>query len=411
MSATTHRESAGAPPSVSGTAQPGCTAVILPPGAMSLHPIAGMPLIQRTALSALRSGFDAVVALAPGDGRVLRALFARDRRTAGIPVIGTALDAAITTERVALIPSDCLVSAAALERVHAAECNGRPIVLRTDRGGTGIVLGPRACLADVEQGDLARAAAAAASDTVSLDGALCIAVPDARAAAAAERELLQRLAALTADTDGPIARFDRALSTRLSRYLVRTPLRPNHVTAIGTLVGLVAAWWLAGGTYLSGLLGTVLFWVAVIIDGCDGEVARLKFQESHLGYVLDVTTDNAVHVAIFIGLGVGLYRAAPARSLPWLVALLVGGFASATAATMLTLVRRPPSDRPPRSRRGRLRRRLLRGFEALMNRDFAYMLVALALIGRLDWFLWGAAFGTYVYAAALVVVYRWRDAD
>jgi hypothetical protein len=54
---------------------------------------------------------------------------------------------------------------------------------------------------------------------------------------------------------------------------------------------------------------------------------------------------------------------------------------------------------------------LLRGFEALMNRDFAYMLVALALIGRLDWFLWGAAFGTYVYAAALVVVYRWRDAD
>jgi hypothetical protein len=58
-----------------------------------------------------------------------------------------------------------------------------------------------------------------------------------------------------------------------------------------------------------------------------------------------------------------------------------------------------------------LRQRLLRGFEALMNRDFAYGLVLLAVIGHLDWFLWGAAFGTYVYAAALVVVYRWRDAD
>ena len=80
----------------------------------------------------------------------------------------------------------------------------------------------------------------------------------------------------------------------------------------------------------------------MIIDGCDGEVARLKFQESRFGYLFDVTTDNIVHVAIFIGLGVGLYRAAPdgqpalARS-----TLLVGGFACATAATMLTLVRQP----------------------------------------------------------------------
>lgn len=392
---------------------PSCTAVILPPGAMSFHPIAGMPLIQRTALSALRSGFDAVVALAPGDGRVVRALFARDHRTAAIPVVGGALEAAIATERVALIPSDCLVNAATLARVHAAECTGgRPVLLRADGDGTGIVVGPRSCLTGLDQSDLARAAAATTAESVPLDGALCIAVPDARAAAGAERELLQQLAAVTADTDGPIARLDRALSTRLSRYLVRTPLRPNHITVIGTGIGFLAAWSMAGGTYLSGLVGTLLFWLAVIIDGCDGEVARLKFQESRLGYLLDVTTDNVVHVAIFIGLGVGLYRAAPDGTLPWLVALLVGGFACATAATMLTLVRRPPAhDRQPGSRRGKLRQRLLRGFEALMNRDFAYVLVALALLGRLDWFLWGAAFGTYVYAAALVAVYRWRDAE
>ena len=72
----------------------------------------------------------------------------------------------------------------------------------------------------------------------------------------------------------------------------------------------------------------------------------------------------------------------------------------------------PPADQPaPRSRRGRWRRRLLRGFESLMNRDFAYLLLALALFGKLHWFLWGAAFGTYIYAGALVLVYRWRDAD
>jgi phosphatidylglycerophosphate synthase len=374
---------------------------------MSLHRIAGVPLIQRIALSALRSGFDAVVALAPGDGRPVRALFAADARTAVIPVVGAALDATVATEHVALIPSDCLVDTATLAQVRAADCNGGPVELRAPNG-TGIVVAPRAYLATLARTD----EPAAHTPAIPLTDGLCLPIANAEAAAAAERALVRQLAAATAATDGPIARFDRALSTRLSRQLVRTPLRPNHITAIGTTIGFLGAWSLSRGTYLSGVVGTLLFWLAVIIDGCDGEVARLKFQESRLGYIFDVTTDNLVHVAIFIGLGVGLYRAHPDANLLWLVALLVGGFACATAATMLTLVRQPPAhDRPARSRRARLRQRLLRGFEALMNRDFAYVLLGLALIGRLDWFLWGAAFGTYGYAAALVVVYRWRDAE
>jgi phosphatidylglycerophosphate synthase len=394
---------------VDTTPRAGCTAVILPPSAMSFHPIAGVPLIQRTALSALRSGFDAVVALAPGDGRALRGLFASDRRTAAIPVVSGALASAIATEHVALIPSDCLVDAATLSRVQSTECNGRPIRLQAAGADAGIVLGPRACLADVDGSESGDTAAAV---MLPIDGALCLPVPDLRAAESAERELVRRLAALTADTDGPIARLDRALSTRLSRYLVRTPLRPNHITAIGTLIGFLGAWALAQGTYMSGVAGTFLFWLAVIIDGCDGEVARLKFQETRFGYIFDVTTDNIVHVAIFIGLGIGVYRAAPDGSLPWLVALLVGGFACSTAATLLTMAGQPPvRTLQPRSRRGRLRQHVLRGLEALMNRDFAYGLLVLALIGRLDWFLWGAAFGTYIYAAAVVAVYRWRDAD
>jgi phosphatidylglycerophosphate synthase len=292
--------------------------------------------------------------------------------------------------------------------VQAAECNGRPVRLLANGASPGIVLGPRADLAALDGAERTHAVAA---DTLPLAGGLCVPVSNVAAAAAAERELLRQLAVLTADTDGPIARLDRALSTRLSRHLVRTPLRPNHITAIGTLLGFLAAWALAQGTYLSSLAGTLLFWVAVIVDGCDGEVARLKFQESRFGHIFDVTTDNLVHVAVFTGLGVGLYRTVPSARLPWLIALGIGGFAAAAAATLLTLVRNPPARTTPRSSRAKLRQRLLRGFEALMNRDFAYGLVLLAVIGHLDWFLWGAAFGTYVYAAALVVVYRWRDAE
>jgi hypothetical protein len=42
---------------------------------------------------------------------------------------------------------------------------------------------------------------------------------------------------------------------------------------------------------------------------------------------------------------------------------------------------------------------------ALMsNRDFAYILVVLALVGRLHWFLIGAAFGTILFAATLWLI-------
>ncbi|MDX2166226.1 MAG: CDP-alcohol phosphatidyltransferase family protein [Deltaproteobacteria bacterium] len=378
------------------------SAVIQAPTRMSFHPVAGLPLIRRIALAALRGGFDEVVALAaPTDEAALRAARAADPRTASIRVARPASAASGT--RVALLPSDCVVTAETLARLCAAELNGRPLALHASGDPRrAIVVGTRESLADLP-------AALGAARPLAFDDALCVAVPDPAAAERAERALL---ATLGAPRDGPIARVDRALSTRISRHLVRTPLRPNHITTIGTLIGFTGAWALARGGYWPGVLGMLLFWVAVIVDGCDGEVARLKFQESRLGYLYDVTTDNLVHAAIFLGLGVGLYRSDPSQPFVLLGLILVGGLVAATAATMTLLVPEPPADQPPpRTARGRWRRRLLRGFEALMNRDFAYLLVALALIGRLDWFLWGAAFGTYVYAGLLVLVYRWRDAE
>jgi phosphatidylglycerophosphate synthase len=370
------------------------TALILPPTAVSYRPIAGLPLIRRTALAAQRAGFSRVVALGGNDTERLRTVLSADPRTSSIPVFAAPSSETASGQAVALVPSDCLITTEALRHVAEAELDGRPLLFRAGTGACGILL--------------ARDAHDDACDarSVPLEEGLCLPLTDARSFADAERRLCASLRQATFRTDGPIARFDRTLSLGLSRMLVRTPLRPNHITAIGTAIGLAGAWFLSRGVYAAGLAGTLLFWLAVIIDGSDGEVARLKFQESPAGHLFDVATDNVVHVAVFAGLGLGQMRRSPDSSLGWLVALLLGGFACAGLATYVCLLRTPPGAGLPRDGR---RGRLLRGFESVMNRDFAYLLLFLAWIDRLAWFLWGAAFGTWIYGIGLFSAYAWRD--
>lgn len=395
------------------------TALILPPTPSSFRIVAGVPLIKRTALSALRCGFR-VVALGREYTERLRTLFAADERTRAVEVLSDT--AAVAGTAITVVPSDCLLTAATLERVGARTLNGRPLLF-TAGGDPQVALCHPRMLEGIDLAGLTASGAeklwaelrARGAEGIALDGELCTRITDERSVELAEATLCERLRADSAASDGPLAHYvDRRVSLRISRWLVRhTQLRPNHITIIGTSVGLLAAGLLSVGTYWSDVAGTLLFLCATIIDGCDGEVARLKFQESSFGQKFDVITDNVVHVAIFIGLAVGLYHQSPDGHYLLLMGILLGGFTCTSVVTYFFLVRRPGFARSggtPVSWRGKVRQRLLYGFEALMNRDFAYLLVALAVVDRLYWFMWGTAFGTYLFAILLVWIYRWRDA-
>jgi 1L-myo-inositol 1-phosphate cytidylyltransferase / CDP-L-myo-inositol myo-inositolphosphotransferase len=383
-------------------------ALILPPTAASFRTIGGLPLIQRTVLGSLRAGFERVLVMAGSEGPRLRDLFAFDERTQGVAILeGYPLEA-VGGEQVAVIPADSLVTPAALARVRGAPASGRCMIF--EGNGTRVALGPGERLAELmsENG----AGVGAEAGVASLDGEVCVRVTDEASARAAEARLLAEIRASTAASDGPLARLiDRSASQWISRRLVHTPLRPNHITIIGTALGLVSAWCLARGAWASDVLGTLLFLCATVIDGCDGEVARLKFQETPFGKTFDVATDNVVHAAIFIGLAVGQYHRDPDGRYGALIAVLLGGVAAAATAGWWCLLRHPSVvPKAARTTRGKIRNVLLRSFESVLNRDFAYLLFALAVIDRLRWFFWGAAFGTWIFAAALVWVYRWRDA-
>ena len=130
------------------------------------------------------------------------------------------------------------------------------------------------------------------------------------------------------DTDATVARFNRRMSLPISIALIRTPLTANQLSVTLVAIGFYSAWLFGTGQYLAGVLGAFLSLAASVLDGCDGEIARLKYQESAIGCWIETFGDYSYYIAIFIGLTIGAVGDALGG------VLLVGGVA--LAGTLLT---------------------------------------------------------------------------
>jgi phosphatidylglycerophosphate synthase len=206
----------------------------------------------------------------------------------------------------------------------------------------------------------------------------------------AEAALYERLGR---SGDGWFTRVvDRRLSRILTRRLLPTGVAPNTVTVASISIGIIGGLCFATGMPGMAALGAVLFLASTIIDGCDGEIARLTFRESVFGARLDVLGDNLVHLFLFGGIATGLYRRSADATVATLGVVLVLGVLFAMATVYWCVVRREPTAA----------QRTL--YEAFASREFAYILVVLTLAGRLDWFLWLSAVGTCVFSIGLWVL-------
>lgn len=214
------------------------------------------------------------------------------------------------------------------------------------------------------------------------------------------------LASVRKKTDGPISRLiNRPISIALSRRLVRTPVTPNQLSALNLAVGLGAAILAAKGGYWPFLAAGLLFQFASILDGVDGEVAKLTFQATPRGEWIDTACDQISYVAFLLGLAIGVYRSDLPQAYFQLGVLGVVSGILSLASISLYLTRQQGSGSALSIRYGfydgtGIASRVMRVVNYFGKRDMlAFLVFLLALVGRLP-----LGFGAFGVGATLILL-------
>ncbi len=144
-------------------------------------------------------------------------------------------------------------------------------------------------------------AAEGKAKTFEISGRFWIDVDDPAAFSRAENTILADLK--DKPNDGPVSRYlNRPVSIRISRRLVDHQITPNQISLFSFLCSVLAAGLFALEGYFALLLGGLMAQFASILDGCDGEVARLKHQSSAYGGWFDAVLDRYADAFLLFGL-------------------------------------------------------------------------------------------------------------
>jgi phosphatidylglycerophosphate synthase len=307
--------------------------------------LAGLPIAERVLRSAFRAGYDRVFVF--GDAVLARTLRRISRDIRGdIRIVSDPRDwrrllesvpegASVTAVGGGTVASPALLADAA--SLSARGDNARDVPAGGEWPISGVVRVSAAAARDVEglaaqlHDRLHSGAPSPSGEDVSFGRArLALRIPDAAALPAAEQAIRR---SSYKDTDNTLARFNRSMSLPISVALIRTPVTANQLSVALVALGFYSAWLFSTGNYWAGVLGGFLSLAASVMDGCDGEIARLKYQESALGCWIETFGDYSYYIAIFVGLTIGAVRRTGWHGFYW-----VGGIALAGTLVVFALL-------------------------------------------------------------------------
>ena len=404
-------------------------AVSVPPSAR----LAGLPLAERVLRPAHRAGYSRIIVWLPA-GTCNDAPSSRLRRLArtiggAVRVVQNesewrdALAGLAPTDAVTAIGAGTVVSTALLE-----DARDLPV---TTNGVRDVPAGP-----DFRVSGVLRLTAAGAASPAAVLARLAerrhlaspvpsgVDVSDGRARLALRvttpadlpvaEEIIRRSS--YKNTDAKVARFNRRMSLPISIALMPTSLTPNQLSVMLVAVGFYSAWLFSTGHYAAGVLGAFFSLAASVLDGCDGEIARLRYQESALGCWIETFGDYSYYIAIFIGLTIGAVRQTGWEGFYW-----VGGIALAgtlLSFALLIYLRSRITAGQPEQLHAIAKARFKKAGASFWSRiiwrvsfvatraAMPYGIMAFAIVGALPAIVVLAAVGANIYWVAILVKLR-----
>ncbi len=120
--------------------------------------------------------------------------------------------------------------------------------------------------------------------------------------------------------------INRKISRVITEHLLEKDISPNVISIFSFLICLLGAFFISLGGYIPGVLGGGLVQFSSIVDGCDGEVARLKLCSTPFGGWLDTLLDRYADVAVVVGASWAKYAASPGYGVVLWSILAASGF-------------------------------------------------------------------------------------
>ena len=133
----------------------------------------------------------------------------------------------------------------------------------------------------------------------------------------------------------PVERAFFALTRPFVDGLIRTGIRPNTITTVGTLLVVASAVAFGLGQVR---LGGLLYLVSGIVDTLDGAVARGNGQVTTFGAFFDSTLDRVGDGATFMGIAV-FYLLAPAGSVAYRMTAIIISMTAIIATLLVSYAR------------------------------------------------------------------------
>ena len=178
------------------------------------------------------------------------------------------------------------------------------------------------------------------------------------------------------------------------KALAATPVRPNHLTFARLATGLIAALGFASQVPELVPWSAAVFFLSMLLDRADGELARLQGSSSAFGHKLDIISDAVVNAAIMVAIGLAVRDGALGAWSIWMG--LVAG--AAVAYVLLVMVRAEQFLGDGSAK--------FEGFAGFDPDDALIALPIAMVLGLGDWILVAATIGAPLAAVEITVHFR-----